>query len=619
MRATSAAPWTTTTSVPRNSAAFTNRSWKCIRRSTRTRPTFDLKVAAGHERKTTGSYYTHSSLVHCLLDSALDPILEAAAKKQNPEQAILNLKVCDPACGSGHFLIAAAHRMAKRLATVRTGDEEPSPEAIRQALRDVIGHCIYGVDINPMAVELCKVSLWMEALEPGKPLSFLDAHILCGNSLLGATPALLRKGIPDEAFEPIEGDDKRLCADYRKQNKRERAGQKSLFDVSGQPWDRLGDLPGSVGTLEAIDDSSIEGVHRKQQMYEQVVRSMGYLYGKFWADTWCAAFVWTKAKDEAIPYAITEEVFRNIEKNPHFAPPWLRKEVERLAAQYQFFHWHIAFPSVFRIPPQGEKPETDPAGWNGGFDVVVGNPPWDMVELSEKEFFASRDSHIAEAPTARQRQRLIQALAGTDPKLFSEFVAAKRGVYGTRHFVQCSGRFPYSSNGRINMYPLFTENAVALVADQGRGGIVVPSAISMDAYNAPLFKWLVESKRLYSLYDFDNTRALFPEVHRCYRFCLLTFTGVGSNRAQFNFCFYAHDVSDLRRSERIISLSLEQIVLFSPNTLAPPMFVNAMDAALAKRAYDLYGVLVNSRTKQNPWAIAIQRMLSLSDPGDMFR
>ena len=137
---------------------------------------FELQSAGGNERKTTGSYYTPTSLITCLLDSALDPVLDEACAKPDPEAAILNLKICDPACGSGHFLIAASHRVAKRLAAIRTGEEEPAPEARRKALRDVVGRCIYGVDINPMAVELCKVSLWMEAIEPGKPLSFLE-HI----------------------------------------------------------------------------------------------------------------------------------------------------------------------------------------------------------------------------------------------------------------------------------------------------------------------------------------------------------------------------------------------------------------------------------------------------------
>jgi hypothetical protein len=211
---------------------------------------FNLASASGNERKTTGSYYTPDSLAQCLLDSALDPVVAEALKRPDPEQAILSLKVCDPACGSGHFLIAAAHRLAKHLASVRTGDGEPAPEAVRTALRDVIGHSIYGVDINPMAVELCKVSLWMEALEPGKPLSFLEHRIQCGNSLIGATPTSLKKGIPDEAFKPIEGDDKATCAEYRRYNKQFReSGQRSIFESEI----KLGALAQSVLSLEEAD------------------------------------------------------------------------------------------------------------------------------------------------------------------------------------------------------------------------------------------------------------------------------------------------------------------------------------------------------------------------------
>src|SRR6266702_693939 len=337
---------------------------------------FELQSAGGHERKTTGSYYTPTSLITCLLDSALDPVLDEASSKRDPETAILNLKVCDPACGSGHFLIAAAHRIAKRLAAIRTGDEEPTPEARRKALRDVVGRCIYGVDLNPMAVELCKVSLWMEAIEPGKPLSFLEQHIQCGNSLLGATPALLAKGIPDSAFEPIEGDDKKICIEYRKKNKYQREGNRSLFDPQGQqwPWDRLGDLAAGMMHLEEMSDDTVDEVRRKQDYYDKLVTSNAYESGRLWADAWCAAFVWKKNNEFAYP--ITEEVFRNIERNPFNIAPWMKAEIIRLREQYQFFHWHLAFPDVFRVPSKDEEPENEQAGWSGGFDVVLGNPPF---------------------------------------------------------------------------------------------------------------------------------------------------------------------------------------------------------------------------------------------------
>jgi len=226
---------------------------------------FELKTVGGSERKTTGSYYTPTSLIVSLLDTALDPVL----KERKTEQEILALKVCDPACGSGHFLLAAAHRVGRKLAAVRTGEAEPAPEALRTAVRDVIGHCIYGVDINPMSVELCKVSLWMEALEPGKPLSFLDHRILCGNSLLGAYPALMKKGIPDAAFQEIEGDDKKVCQKYKGLNKQERGAmaRRSLFDAAGESWFGLTDFSMEFVNLDAIDDSTMEGVRHKQAAY----------------------------------------------------------------------------------------------------------------------------------------------------------------------------------------------------------------------------------------------------------------------------------------------------------------------------------------------------------------
>jgi hypothetical protein len=181
--------------------------------------TFALTTAAGNERKTTGSYYTPTSLISELLDSALDPVLDEAVAKPDPEAALLGLKAIDPAAGSGHFLIAAAHRIAGRLASVRAGGGEPAPDELRHALRDVVSNCIHAIDINPMAVELCKVSMWLEATEPGKPLSFLDHRIVCGNALLGATPELLADGIPDDAFAVLTGDDKATVASLKKRNK----------------------------------------------------------------------------------------------------------------------------------------------------------------------------------------------------------------------------------------------------------------------------------------------------------------------------------------------------------------------------------------------------------------
>ncbi|MCL4486959.1 MAG: N-6 DNA methylase [Chloroflexi bacterium] len=421
-------------------------------------PLFRLTTASGHERKTSGSYYTPTSLIDCLLDAALESILDEVWKAPDSEAAILKLKVVDPACGSGHFLIAAAHRIAKRLATARTGDEEPSPDALRKALRDVIGHCIYGVDVNPMAVELCKVNLWLEALDPGKPLSFLDHRIQCGNSLIGATPALLSAGIPDEAFDPAEGDDKKVCQRYKKLNQQERFGRQSLFDENLQPWDQLGNFAAGLLSLDNLSDDTIEGVRQKERIYEEAVRSSGYLFGKFWADTWCAAFAWRKSGNTT--YAITEEVFRRIERNPHAVDPWLQTEVERLASAYRFFHWHLAFPDVFSLPRPGEAALNTATGWNGGFTVVLGNPPWVRQETlkADKKFFATFESFRSTADSS----------------------------------------------------VLFLERSLTVAAARGRVGMLTPNKWFRATYAEGLRELLRDRSRLFLLVDFGHSRNLFP-------------------------------------------------------------------------------------------------------------
>lgn len=187
---------------------------------------FAFTLEPGTERKTTGSYYTRPELVQECIKSALDPVIDARLQGQTgqepAETALLAITVCDPACGSGHFLLAAARRIGQALARVRSGEDQPTPAQFRRAVRDVIARCIYGVDLNPLAVDLCKLALWIEGHNAGMPLSFLDSHIRHGNSLVGATGNLVAAGIPDDAFKPVTGDDKKVAAALRRRNKQER-------------------------------------------------------------------------------------------------------------------------------------------------------------------------------------------------------------------------------------------------------------------------------------------------------------------------------------------------------------------------------------------------------------
>lgn len=589
---------------------------------------FELRTAAGNERKTSGSYYTPDSLVQCLLDSALEPVvadtLERARKgadgkplsgdalRDSQEKAILALKVCDPACGSGHFLIAAAHRVGAHLARVRGGEVEPSPADYQHAVRDVISHCIYGVDINPMAVELCKVALWMEALEAGKPLSFLDHRIQCGNSLLGVTPALLAKGIPDEAFEPIEGDDKVVCRELKRRNKDERKGQGRLWDAAGRPWERLGNLATAMVALDSVADDTLAGVQDKQRRWQELVGSSGYLSGRLLADAWCAAFVWKKSRE--MGDAITESVFRRIERNPHDLTPWMRDEIKQLAEQYRFFHWHLAFPDVFRVSSPNDEPENEQAGWSGGFDAVLGNPPWDALLFQEEEFFSASRPDIAGARTAAVRKRLIENLALEDEALFLQYRHALRSTAAASHFIRSQLNYPLTALGRVNLFALFAELARCLVIKSGRVGQIIPSGIVTDDSTKAFFQAVVDAGELVSFADFENREALFPAVDSRMRFGLITLSGPSRTGEAAQFTFFATNVNQLAESERRFCLSADDIRLLNPATRTCPIFRYRRDAELAKTVYRHVRVLTHSG-----WSIELRRLLNVADDSANFR
>ncbi|MDQ2881434.1 MAG: N-6 DNA methylase [Actinomycetota bacterium] len=361
---------------------------------------FRLDRVAGNERNTTGSYYTPPALVSALLDFALDPLLDDAVKNAQDSvdavRRLLTLTVCDPACGSGHFLVAAARRIARRLAQQRSGEDEPTAREVAHALRDVVGHCVYGVDANDLAAELAKVSLWLEALEPGRPLGFLDARIRVGNSLLGTTPALLAAEVPDEAFKEIEGDGKKIAAAARKRNKAERGGQYRLDEVDSLLSNA--ELVKQRGPLLELAEAAPR-VRQQAESWEAYVFADDELTRRRdQADALCAAFVWKLVLGGVeLP---TAGVVRGFATAPEDVSPAVRAEARRLAAEYRFFHWHLEFPEVFTVT-DADDAEPGAQGWTGGFSCLFGNPPWERVKLQEQEFFAALDPDIAGAQNGR--------------------------------------------------------------------------------------------------------------------------------------------------------------------------------------------------------------------------
>jgi hypothetical protein len=561
---------------------------------------FELRVAAGNERKTTGSYYTPTSLINELLDSALEPMLVEAAATPNPEEAILALTVLDPACGSGHFLIAAAHRIARQLAAVRTGDPEPSPNALREALRDVVGRCIHGIDVNEMAAELCKVSLWMEAVEPGKPLSFLEHRIVCGNALLGATPKLLADGVPDEAFKSLEGDDKDVVKSLKARNKRERKGQ-GVLSLGGGVGDLARPIADAIAEIDALPDDSVDALREKERRWAELQRSTDSGRAKLAADAWCAAFLVLKVKGAPV---ITEGVVRQIAEAPETVDPAVFDAVRRLADQYRFVHFHLAFPDVFSVSPG--DPESEKTGWSGGFSVVLGNPPWERVKFQDQEWLAPRRPDIARATNAAARRRMVSALQEEDPVLFAEYLDAWRLSDGASHLLRASGRFPFCGIGRdINTASVFSETFRDSIGPTGRCGLIVPTGIATDDTTKHFFADIVGSKTLVSLFDFENRDGIFPGVHRSYKFCLLTLSGGARPVDDAEFTFFAHAVADIADAERRFTLSAADFALVNPNTKTCPVLRSRRDADLVRDLHTRAPILLREGERgSDPWSIA---------------
>ncbi|MFI2303129.1 Eco57I restriction-modification methylase domain-containing protein [Actinacidiphila glaucinigra] len=586
--------------------------------------TFELVELAGNARKTTGSYYTPSSLIECLLDSALDPVIDDAVKRGEiratrsgqPDASdaivdeLLSLTVCDPACGSGHFLVAAARRIAKRVAAVREQNPEPTIDAVRHALHEVVARCIYGVDLNPMAVELAKVSLWLEALEPGKPLGFLDAHIKHGNALLGATPALLAGGIPDDAFKPVEGDDKKIATALRKRNATERGGQLS-FTTEDRIWVSNASFAATVRDITGATADTLRDVRLQSSRFRDLEQSADYLHALNIADAWCAAFVWPKV--QGAPTPVTEGVFRDLQNPGGGIPATTRDEIVRIAKQYNFFHWHLEFPDVFRVPETADATVEPSVGWAGGFSCVLGNPPWERIKLQEQEFFAQRDEAIATAPNAAARKKLIAALPTTNPELFADFAEAKRRAEGESQFLRSSSRYPLTGRGDINTYAVFAETDRTLIGPRGRTGVIVPTGIATDATTQYFFKDLVERGSLASLYDFENAAPLFPGVHRSFKFSLLTLVGRSARESAASFAFFLHDPAELDAADKRFNLTPEEITLLNPNTGTCPVFRTRRDAEITLGIYRRVPVLIKeSDPNGNPWGFEYAEVLHLS-------
>ena len=570
-----------------------------------------FELRAGAERKSTGSYYTRPELVHELIESALVPVMEeriAAAEKASegknlPDEqkakiaTILSMTVCDPACGSGHFLLAAARRLGKELARIRTGEDEPRPEDFHLAVRDVISHCVYGVDLNPLAVDLCKLALWLEGHWAGKPLSFLDHRIRCGNSLVGVLdPEVLTEGIPDEAFTAVTGDDKKVAATFKKRNKQERTSKQR--DLSFEPDDHSDEYAKAKRELAEITEDSAAAVRRKAQLYGSWRAGMQHSHDEAVADLWTAQFYqhFLGFDDPAI---CTTSPFLNFAKDAAKQPQKVAA-AQSLAIQNRFFHWYMEFPEVFQ---------------EGGFDVVLGNPPWDRIKIDEEEYWGG-DQYISAAKNKAERgRRLDEYRISDDPVLrqrFVEFEATKHSTEASSKFVRACGRFPLTAVGDVNTYALFAELTQRLTTRKGRSGLILPTGIATDNTTKAFFNHVIEEQLLVRIIGFENEAFIFPAVHHSFKFCAFTLTGGAPKVKVADLAFLCRRFEDVQQSERHFSLAAPDIAVLNPNTHTCPVFRTGADADLTKKIYAAVPVLVNDARENNEWGVSFMRVFDMN-------
>jgi len=540
----------------------------------------------GMERKETGSYYTDPGLVDELIKSALKPVVEDQVDNNVPieiqEQQLLDITVCDPACGSGAFLIAANNFLGQRLAEIRSDSLYSDERTVRQARRSVVQHCIYGVDLNPMAVELAKVSLWINSAVENKPLNFLDHRIRQGNSLIGATREVVNEGLPEDAYETSKGRDWHNGNKIRKKVRKENKGLDNNENIQADlnwEWEEQESYINLAEKIEDISEENIEDIGRKEEFYHRLQESSEFLREKMVLDVWTAAFFWPMDHPRA-EYP-TPKIIERIKRNPPSLTELSESNIDELneissmckkareiASRQSFFHWEIEFPEVF----YGEK---------SGFDCVLSNPPWEELRADESEFFAVSAPEIANAPKS-ERGSMIESLQDTNPELYDEWKEHDNNLDRMKRFLNNSPTISKGSVGKTNTYPLFTFLNSEIISRDGRSGFVIKTALATDHDYSDLFEELVTNGRVVSLYDFENQQGYFPNIEDRLRFSLLTLRGDSKRDEPLKLIFRLLDVDKLS-STTTLNISIDELEKLSAGTYQLPNIDSNRDLQILQR------------------------------------
>ena len=480
------------------------------------------------ERKATGSFYTPRSITEFLVRRTLHPLVQ-----NRPARDILALRVVDPAMGSGAFLVAACHYLAEQCehAMVRDGEWSPQNVAVADRAhlrRQVAEQCLYGVDLNPTAVQLARLSLWLTTLAAGKPLTFLDHHLAVGNSLLGGWLA-------DLSRPPLRGRVINLPT-------------LPLFDDDASEIVAEHVLPDRL-RLALQPSDSLQAVRDKEHVLDRLTAPNGP-FAKWTraVDAWCAAALWpgTPPSQATVNEWIAASLGGETTLPPNQLAPWIARAAE-LAASHAVFHWELAFPEVF-FDAHGQRRA------DGGFDAVFGNPPWDMVRSDTGTASARGADRIRTAPV--------------------------------RRFFRASGIYTAQGQGHANRYQLFLERSWQLTRPGGRFGLILPSGIGTDHGSGPLRRRLLDRCAVDTWLGLDNRAGIFP-IHRSVRFVVLAATNAGRTEV-LRFRSGIQDpalldrcASDPRQDEgdAWLSVSRSRLETWDPEQLSVPAVTSS--AALA--------------------------------------
>lgn len=607
-------------------------------------------------RKNSGSYYTPDELVGLILDETLEPLVHErrnafhaalagssenddervrrrALKDADAAEAILSLRVCDPAMGSGHFLVSLVDTLADHVLDAmaeaaalgaEVGYVSPLAEkiddiratilknaraagwAIDEAQLDdrhivrrmVLKRCVYGVDKNPMAVELAKVALWLHTFTVGAPLSFIDHHLHAGDSLFG----LWVRDAIDKAHS---------------------FGAPLLYDEALKNAQRQAL---AMKTIELATDAEIAEAHRSAAMWTDVEAQVGpldsfvrFMHALDWLNLNRAEKslirLWLDGQFGdalAIARGRGEPERRRSKKEDFEAFTDIWRRARELIAEERFLNWQIAFPGVWDHWDDHER--------HGGFDAVVGNPPWDRIKLQQVEWFAARRPEIALAQRASDRTKMIAALKKADDPLHADFEKAEARALDTARMARASGHYPLLSRGDINLYSLFVERAQALVKPAGMVGLLTPSGIASDLSASAFFRGVATEGRLKALYDFENRKIFFPDVHASFKFCVLSFS-LGRRFEAATCAFYLHSLDELRNQDRAFPIAAVDFAAVNPNTGTAPIFRSRRDMALTTAIYQRLPVLVDRSGAEAvaAWPVRYATMFHMTNDSHLFR